>query len=295
MLQNTHHLKEEYCWICESDKLEVIKKSNITTIVKSDSFAITDSTYGVTSELSKCADCGFIQSSGITDVLSFYENLEDPSYEANRKERLLQASKIVASMPRFKKGAKLLDIGAGSGIFVEAAIKAGYDAQGVEPSLWLQKKALEHGLPITLGTFPNAACVGPYDVITIVDVIEHVNNPVQLLLESYKALTKGGIIIVVTPDVSSFVARMLKYKWWHFRVAHIGYFNEVTLDKALTKAGFIKKSTKSAKWYFALDYLMARVNTYMPFWCKFPIPKFFSKITVPLNLFDSILAIYSKP
>jgi 2-polyprenyl-3-methyl-5-hydroxy-6-metoxy-1,4-benzoquinol methylase len=294
-MTHNNQIMQESCWVCGKGGLSVVKKSNITSAIKSDSFAITDSTYGVTSELSKCSHCGFIQSTGLTDVLSFYENLEDPTYEANRKERLLQAEKIVTSMPHFKKGAKLLDIGAGSGIFVEAAIKAGYDAEGIEPSSWLQNKATEHGLPVTLGTFPNKACSGPYDVITIVDVIEHVNNPVSLLEESYKALAQGGIIIVVTPDVSSFVAKVLKYKWWHFRIAHIGYFNATTLHRAFTKAGFIKKSTKSAKWYFALDYLMARVNTYMPSWGKLPIPSFFSKITVPLNLFDSILAIYKKP
>ena len=283
------------CWVCGSSKLDVVKYSNITTTIKSDSFAITDSTYGVTSELSQCKECSFIQSSNLTDVLSFYENLEDPSYEANRKERLLQAKKIVAIIKKYKTTGRLLDIGAGSGIFVEEAISGGFMASGVEPSAWLQKKAIEHSLPVTLGTFPNHVCAGPYDVITIIDVIEHVNDPVELLKESYKALHKGGVIVVVTPDVSSLVARVLKYKWWHFRIAHIGYFNKNTLHKALTKAGFKKAHVTSAKWYFALDYLIKRVNTYLPTWLVIPTPSLFSKITIPLNLFDSILVVYTKP
>lgn len=294
MKHNSHRLNHERCWVCNSQALSVVKPSNITTTIRSDSFAITDSSYGVTSELSQCKGCGFIQSTSVTDVVSFYENLEDPSYEANRKERLLQAKKIVNIIKRYKKNGRLLDIGAGSGIFVEEAIKGGFDAFGVEPSKWLQKKALEHNLPVTLGVFPNKACVGPYDVITITDVIEHVNNPVALLKGSYKSLKEGGIILVVTPNVKSLVARILGYRWWHFRIAHIGYFNKKTLHKALVSAGFKKVHTTSAKWYFALDYLLKRVNIYLPSWLAIPTPSFFSKITIPLNLFDSILVVYTK-
>lgn len=281
------------CWICGSPSLRMIKPSNITTAIKSDSFAITDSTYGVTSELSQCKHCNFIQSTNLTDVLAFYENLEDPSYEANRKERLLQARKIVHTIKKHKASGRLLDIGAGSGILVEEAIKGGFDASGIEPSSWLQKKATEHSLPVVLGTFPNADCTGPYDVITIIDVIEHVNNPLHLLQEAHKALAPDGIIIVVTPNVGSIVASMLRFKWWHFRIAHIGYFNKKNLDLALTTSKFTKISMTSTTWYFALDYLVARVNTYLPAWRKLPIPRFFAKITVPLNLYDSLLAIYS--
>ncbi len=294
MTHTNHHIKHEHCWVCNASPLQVIKPSNITTAIKSDSFAITDSTYGVTSELSQCKKCGFIQSTSVTDVLSFYENLEDPSYEANRKERLLQAKKIVDIVKKYSKEGTLLDIGAGSGIFVEEALRGGFDASGVEPSIWLQKKALEHKLPVTLGTFPHENCPGPYDVITIIDVIEHVNNPVLLLQDAYKALKKGGILIVVTPNVNSLIARVLRYKWWHFRIAHIGYFTKKTLHHALTRAGFTKVHQMSAKWYFALDYLLTRVNTYLPKWCQLPILKPFSRITVPLNLFDSILVVYTK-
>jgi 2-polyprenyl-3-methyl-5-hydroxy-6-metoxy-1,4-benzoquinol methylase len=282
------------CWVCSSVSLDIIKPSNINSTVKSESFAITDSSYGVTSELSQCRNCNFIQSTDLSDVLAFYQNLEDPSYEANRKERLLQAKKIITTIKKQKSDGRLLDIGAGSGILVQAAQEMGFSAQGVEPSEWLQKKATELNLPVELGTFPNDACNGPYDVITIIDVIEHVNNPLTLLQEAYKVLKKDGIIVVITPDVGSIAAKLLQYKWWHFRIAHIGYFTKKNLDLALTTANFKKVSMTRATWYFALDYLLQRVNVYLPSWGRLPQVAMFSKITIPLNLYDSLLAIYRK-
>lgn len=282
------------CWVCDAQTLRVIKKNDITAPVRSTDFAITDSSYGKTSELSQCSTCEFIQSTSLSDVLSFYENLEDTSYEANRKERLLQAEKIVKSLKRHIPGGRLLDIGAGSGILVEEAKKGGFDAEGIEPSTWLQQQAKELKLPVFLGTFPHKEAVGPYDAITIIDVIEHVNNPVSLLQEAHKVLNKDGIIVVITPDVDSVVARLLQFKWWHFRIAHIGYFNKKNLDRALVRAGFTKVHTESAKWYFALDYLLKRVNTYLPTWFQIPIMKSFSKVTIPLNLHDSVMVVYSK-
>jgi 2-polyprenyl-3-methyl-5-hydroxy-6-metoxy-1,4-benzoquinol methylase len=272
-----------------------VKDSNIDSAIDSSSFAITDSSYGVTSELSQCRSCGFIQSTGVTEVLSYYESLEDSAYEENRKERLFQADKIVSVLSHYKKEGSLLDVGAGSGIFVESARLHGYDAVGIEPSAWLQNKAKEHRLPVVKGTFPHQECKGPYDIITIIDVIEHVDNPVGMLQDAYTSLKKDGVIVVITPDVNSLVARVLGYKWWHFRIAHIGYFNKKTLHKALITAGFVKVRAQSAKWYFSLDYLVARVNTYLPSFLKIPVLSFFSKITVPLNLFDSVYFIYKKP
>jgi 2-polyprenyl-3-methyl-5-hydroxy-6-metoxy-1,4-benzoquinol methylase len=212
----------------------------------------------------------------------------------NRKERSLQAVKILEVIQKYKKNGSLLDIGAGSGMLVEQAMKMGYQTEGVEPSKWLTAKAKEHNLPVTLGIFPHQEITKKFDVITLIDVIEHVDNPVGLLKDIQAALLPGGYLIVVTPDIGSYMARILKKKWWHFRVAHIGYFNTYTLNLALEKAGFSKVSVQRAKWYFAANYLIQRVYAYLPKFLRLPIPHIFEKITIPLNLGDSILAIYKK-
>ena len=144
----------------------------------------------------------------LTDVLNYYEDLEDPSYEATRNGRALQAKKMLEVLSKHAKGKKLLDIGAGSGILVEQALEKGFSATGVEPSRWLWQKAQERNLSVFLGTFPHPKINELFDVITLIDVIEHVPDPVGLLKDAAKALSPDGIIVVATPDIGAVLAKI---------------------------------------------------------------------------------------
>ena len=161
-------------------------------------FAITDSHYGRTAEIQRCVDCGFLQCGGLGDVVGMYEALEDQEYEDTRKERALQMKRLLDRVARDKPAGRLLDVGAGSGILVEEAIARGYEASGVEPSEWLQQQACRHGLPVHLGTLPLPELEGPYEVVTLVDVLEHVTDPIALLEQSRRVLAPDGLLAIVT-------------------------------------------------------------------------------------------------
>lgn len=281
------------CWVCGSQAMELVKPSNINGALNSRTFAVTDSKYGTTGNIQRCKNCGFMQCSELADVLEYYENLEDASYEQGRAERAIQAKRLLNVAQKYRPQGRLLDIGAGSGILVEQAIKMGYNAEGIEPSKWLQHQARKHGLPVYLGTLPHPDLTGLYDVVTLIDVIEHVPKPVQLLLSICNVISENGIVVVVTPDVGSLAPRMLGWKWWHFRVAHVGYFNRETLAMAVDKAGFRLLRMKRPSWYFSADYLFERVMTYMPPFLRIAAPSFLRKIVIPLNLADSLLGIYA--
>ena len=281
------------CWICGANQLETAKPANIKKSLNSGAFAITDSAYGVTGEIHRCANCGFLQCSGFQEVLPFYERLQDPAYEVGRAERALQARKLLDVIQKYRPNDRLLDIGAASGILVEQAIQMDYRAEGIEPSRWLQEKAQAYGLPVHLGTFPHPEVTGPYDVVTLIDVIEHVPNPVALLSAVRHVLAADGIAVVVTPDVGSLMARLLGWKWWHFRIAHIGYFNRKTLEMATRHAGFRLIKMHRPGWYFTVDYLIERINTYLPRMTRIQAPSFLKGMTIPLNLGDSMLGVYT--
>lgn len=282
------------CWICEGEEFILKKKSDVTGKLTSKNFAITNFDYGKTGELKKCRSCGFIQCTDLDAVVDFYEDLEDQEYENTRKERKLQETRLIKFLSKYKKNGKLLDIGAGSGIMVEAALEEGFDAEGVEPSKWLQKNAQNLNLPVYQGIFPHPETPGPYDVIALVDVIEHVTHPAKLLTEIHNALSEEGIFVLVTPDVNSFAAKLLGYKWWHYRFAHIGYFNRKNLSTLLDKTGFMKLKMTRPSWYFTLKYLGIRFLSFFPEFLRFPLPGFLDKITIPVNLRDSILVVCKK-
>jgi 2-polyprenyl-3-methyl-5-hydroxy-6-metoxy-1,4-benzoquinol methylase len=279
--------KKLKCRLCGSEKIRLVKKSKSATELVSQHFAITDSNYGETLDIYSCADCGLLQCLQVENIEKFYRNLEDQGYEDSREERLTQTRKILGNLKKYLPAGRILDVGAGSGILVEEALKAGYEAIGLEPSAWLQQKAAKRNLPVLVGVLPDDRINGQFDAVTLIDVIEHVEKPLELLAEIKKRLKPEGFLILTTPDVDSFFAKMLKWKWWHFRVAHISYFNKKTLSLLLAKAGFEIVDLKRPNWYFALDYLFERIKKYLPGFLRFKTPALFKKIIIPLNLFDS--------
>jgi 2-polyprenyl-3-methyl-5-hydroxy-6-metoxy-1,4-benzoquinol methylase len=291
---NTEAEEQNICWVCGSSNLAFYKASDIENELTAQDFAITDSDYGRTGELHQCASCGFIQSEALSDVLSFYENLEDAEYETGRSERGLQARKLLDLLPGARKDERLVDVGAGSGILVEQALGMGYLAEGVEPSRWLREQAVAHKLPVHLGVFPHPDIEPGVDVVTMVDVIEHVSNPVELLTAACQCMGDDAVGLIVTPDVDSLAARFLGKRWWHFRIAHIGYFNKRNLLLALQRAGLESVKVGRPTWYFTVGYLWERVMHYMPSALRFSLPRMCQNWIVPLNLADSIYVIFRK-
>lgn len=282
------------CWVCDSYTMRKIKESKIKNISSSD-FQITNKDYGETLSLFKCSECGFIQCDENIEVGVFYEDMKDETYEETRSSRKIQSKKILKliSSQISLEDKSLLDVGAGSGTLVEEAYLYKCKAVGIEPSKYLHSKAISHNLDVKLGVLPNDEISNDFDIITLVDVIEHVTDPSDLLMNINKVLKNNGYLVLVTPDVNSLFARILKFKWWHFRVAHVGYFNKDTLDKILIKNGFEIVKTKRPVWYFPISYLINRLLVYINPKISIRIPKIVDFI-IPLNLYDSLLVVCKK-
>jgi hypothetical protein len=117
---------------------------------------------------------------------------------------------------------------------------------------------------------------------------------VGLLAQASGILATNGIAVVVTPDAASIAARLLGWRWWHYRIAHIGYFNRANLAEALRRAGLELIDVSRPAWYFPASYLAERLMTFLPPMLRFRPPAFFDRVTVRLNLFDSWIAIARK-
>ena len=279
------------CWICGSSNLTRVRESTLPEVINGDTFRISNSDYGRAGAIDRCHSCGFHQCSDTNDVVRFCEEMEDPDYERTRSQRAMQERAVLDNVPvgRPASGLRLLDVGAGSGILVEQALAKGYDAVGIEPSQTLQKSAAKLGLPVVRGVLPHPDIQGPFNVVTIIDVIEHVTNPIDLLNQALQLMVPDGILVVVTPDRTSLAARLMGQRWWHFRVAHIGYFEPKTLRNALSRAGLMEIDFRRPSWYFPIDYLLQRSTRYLPAAVRIAAPRCLAKITLPLNLRDSMM------
>lgn len=281
------------CWICGSKGLARIRESQLPKAIDSSDFRITDAGYGITAGVFRCEGCGFRQCD-MGDVLSFYENMSDEGYEETRDTRSLQARRLLEWVAPHRPSGRLLDIGAGTGILVEEAIKRGFAAAGIEPSRWLSDQAKMRGLPVHHGILPHPELDAAFDIVTLIDVVEHVSDPVALLRQMRDAMKPDGIGVIVTPDVGSWAPRALGWRWWHYRIAHIGYFERSTLELALRQSGLTPVTWSRPVWYLPGDYVARRLSIYLPKSVRPPIPKFLAHLTIPLNLFDSLLVIVRK-
>jgi len=296
---NREHTKEYQCRLCKSANVALIRETNVTRTLESANFRITDSSYGHMLSIFECRDCGFLQCLDAPDTTKYYRSLEDADYETGRNERIYQSrrilEKIKRSMGKEARGMRLLDIGAGSGILLEAASELGFNAEGVEPSDWLRSVAHSHGCTIKADIIPHPDVTGPYDIVTIIDVIEHVSAPYELIEDAIGLLKPGGIIAVVTPDVNSLAARIMGWKWWHYRIAHIGYFTRANLTYLFDKLGIKIVSISRPSWSFSIAYIRDRLVRYVPSSLVLSERQWMNRMRINLNLFDSLMLVGKFP
>jgi len=150
---------------------------------------------------------------------------------------------------------KHLDIGCAFGYMLEAAKLAGYKSQGLEISP-AADEALKKGYDVRKISLENAGFSAEcFDLITAVDVLEHILKPREWLTDCNRILKKGGTLLLVTPNCSSLVARLKKGKWPHYKVEHVHYYSPATMEKLLLELGFGMVDVKRGVRYLTLDYI----------------------------------------
>lgn len=260
-----------------------------------DDLRISDKRYGLTLPLVRCGSCGFTFAAGTSaaELAALYGELDDVEYGASAAGRRKQMAHLLRwVVAGSAERGRLLDVGAASGVLVEEASASGFDAVGVEPSRPLAQRARDAGQQVLTGTLPHPELDGQeFDVVTLVDVIEHVDAPIDLLERCRAQLRAGGRLVVVTPDSRSVAARVLGRRWWHRRLAHVGYFDRSTLTRALGEAGFAPERWARPRWYFPVGYLVARVLQYVPGARGRADAVPTSTLLVPLNLRDSLAVV----
>ena len=138
---------------------------------------------------------------------------------------------------------RLLDVGCSSGAFLTTALKLGYAAEGVEPAERAAATAQASGLKVHRGLLHEAAYAdASFDAVSLLEVIEHLKEPLPLLQEVHRILKPGGIFLIGTGNAASWSARSFGAHWDYFKIAqhggHISFFNPKSMEKLAAQAGF---------------------------------------------------------
>lgn len=156
------------------------------------------------------------------------------------KKFLDQIAKLLWQPP---EKIRLLDVGCSSGAFLHAAVKLGFRAEGVEPAPKAAATAQAAGLKVHQGLLQEAGYAdGQFDAITLFEVIEHLQQPQELLQECRRILRPGGILLIGTGNAGSWSMAAMGARWEYLHIAkhggHVSFFNLGSIASLAQQSGF---------------------------------------------------------
>lgn len=113
---------------------------------------------------------------------------------------------------KYVSGGSLLDVGAGKGEFVAAALSEGFQASGIEPSAAFAAYASQvKQLPVQCGYLDKSGMFEGrrFDVITLFHVLEHVHQPHQLIALLAEYLNPGGVLMIEVPNTNGLLLKII--------------------------------------------------------------------------------------
>ncbi|MFZ5448833.1 MAG: class I SAM-dependent methyltransferase [Thermodesulfobacteriota bacterium] len=146
-----------------------------------------------------------------------------------------------------REGARVLELGAGTGAFTLRLKEQGYQvtASGIEPHIFTLKE-----VPFSLfdinGEIPEEHR-GQYEAVAALEVIEHLENVFDCFRKIYDLLTPNGIALITTPNISAIRSRLIFLKSGNFSFfninlmeqwGHIQILPSWLIIKGAEKAGF---------------------------------------------------------
>jgi len=196
---------------------------------------------------------------------------------------------------------RLLDVGCAAGFALVALRELGYDPHGVELSAPMAEIARRRlgADRIHCGVLEEVESRGllggSFDVITLFDVVEHVEDPVALLACARRLLATGGIVVIETQNVGSLFARLLGVRWQHYKFQeHLYHFDPRTVRLLLERAGLelVEWSPRRGGKYVSFGFLVERSARVHPLIAALMKPlALLRRRSLYVNVFDEMLVV----
>jgi 2-polyprenyl-3-methyl-5-hydroxy-6-metoxy-1,4-benzoquinol methylase len=145
-----------------------------------------------------------------TDYEQYYHdgNLEVPSFVHRRLDQL------VAGFDNDRRLNRWLDVGCGAGALMQAARNRGWDVVGTEVSEHAAQTNRARGFDVRSGELDELDLdERGFDIVSIIEVLEHAPDVRALLTASRRLLRVGGALYVTTPHARGISGRLLGTNW----------------------------------------------------------------------------------
>ncbi|OGX24057.1 MAG: hypothetical protein A2Y03_02440 [Omnitrophica WOR_2 bacterium GWF2_38_59] len=259
-------MKEVSCNYCGSSDYKVIYGEKLSAVDDSWDFTCTNDHHGEHYRVVKCNLCGLFYSSPRPDGKNLevnYNLVEDSNYKSEIEGRKKTFQRNLKNVLRFKIKGDLLDVGCALGVFLAEAQKKEWSVSGIEPSEWCvnQCRELFDLQDVVVGTYRNLSCFGrKFDLVTMWDVLEHLDDPLVALKNCADVLNEDGILAFSTVNIGSIYAKILGKRWPWLMKMHIYYFDKKTIRQYLKKIGFEILEIRQYKHTISADYLLYKLK-----------------------------------
>lgn len=219
-MSGAHH---EQCLVCSSKRLKQLTGYKRVALLQ-------------------CRDCGFVFARDIPtvkDLTDYYSGYGTTHYLS--PITIKRYNEWLDEFEVYRETGNILDVGCGSGFFLEEAKKRGWHVYGTEFSDELVAICRSKSISMSQGslnerTFDNLQ----FDVVISIEVLEHINNPVEEMQHIRRLLRPGGLFYCTTPNFNGISRYWLGDKYniidWP---EHLGYFTAGTLRKLMNDSGFV--------------------------------------------------------
>lgn len=199
----------------------------------------------------RCAQCGLVYLSPRLEeacmlrlyrMESYFTGEQSLGYETYEQDEVVYRmtfERRLRAMEPFTSPGRLLDVGCGTGLFLDVAQRAGWEAFGLDASDYaVSTRSADLAGRIQTGTLESVDYgAGSFDVVTMFDSFEHVYHPAAFAKRVARILTPGGLAVVATPNYDSWMRRALGSRTVSFKIPeHVAYYTRETLATAVSES-----------------------------------------------------------
>jgi 2-polyprenyl-3-methyl-5-hydroxy-6-metoxy-1,4-benzoquinol methylase len=161
-----------------------------------------------------------------------------PREKSDNAGRIERVHEFIRGRAPALRAPRLLDVGAGLGVFPHAVKRAGWSCTAIDPD----ERAVRHlreriGVDAIHGDFMQLTGLGSFDIVTLNKVLEHVGDPVGMLARVHSVLVPGGIVYVEVPDGEA--AAAIGPHREEFFIEHLHVFSFISVVMLAERAGFV--------------------------------------------------------
>jgi 2-polyprenyl-3-methyl-5-hydroxy-6-metoxy-1,4-benzoquinol methylase len=151
-------------------------------------------------------------------------------------------------------GGTLLEIGVGHGAFLQSARQQGWKVLGVDISHYAAEYVQNtHGISVHRGTLAEASLPAEsIDAVHMSHVLEHVPQPVEMMLAIKSLLRPGGVLAIEVPnELETLLVRIREgvgaARAYSVQSTHLQFFSPKTLVHTATRSGYVIRSCRTER------------------------------------------------